>query len=84
VKRTTPSHSARPLARSSLIIAALVIIGVGAYNAYRGITKAFMDELRVGGSARRLVESLGVVGHVGRGVVFALVGVLPHEGRGRV
>ena len=64
-----------PGGRAIVIIAALVIIGVGAYNAYRGITKSFMDELVVGGGARTAVERLGMVGHVARGAVFALVGV---------
>jgi hypothetical protein len=61
--------------RAIVIVAALVIIGVGAYNAHRGVTKGFMEDLSVGGRARRLVEPLGVAGHVARGVVFALVGV---------
>jgi hypothetical protein len=74
-QQTTAGVLGWPGGRAIVIIAALVIIGVGAYNAYRGVTKAFMDELRVDGSARRLVEPLGVVGHVARGVVFALVGV---------
>ena len=34
-----------------------------------------MEELTVAGQARRVVEPLGVVGHVARGVVFALIGV---------
>ena len=61
--------------RAIVIVAALIIIGVGAYNAYRGITREFMEELTVAGQARRVVEPLGVVGHVARGVVFALIGV---------
>ncbi len=61
--------------RAIVVVAALIIIGVGAYNAYRGITREFMEELTVPGGARRVVEPLGVVGHVARGVVFALIGV---------
>ena len=64
-----------PGGRAIVIVAALLIIGVGAYNAYRGITRSFMDELSVSGRVRRLVERLGIVGHVARGAVFALVGV---------
>jgi Domain of Unknown Function (DUF1206) len=75
-QQTTAGVLGWPGGRVIVIVAALVIIGVGAYNAYRGITKGFMDELTVGGGASRLVEPLGVVGHVARGVVFALVGVL--------
>ena len=40
-------------------IAGAVIIGAGAWNAYRGVARTFD----------------GVVGHIARGVVFALIGV---------
>jgi Domain of Unknown Function (DUF1206) len=74
-QETTAGVLGWPGGRAIVIIAALIIIGVGAYNAYRGITKHFMEDLAVGGDARRVVEPLGVVGHVARGVVFALIGV---------
>jgi hypothetical protein len=74
-QETTAGVLGWPGGRAIVIIAALIIIGVGAYNAYRGITKRFMEDLAVGGDARRVVEPLGVVGHVARGVVFALIGV---------
>lgn len=61
--------------RAIVIVAALVIIGVGAYNAFEGVTKRFMKELNVSGGARTTVERLGIAGHVARGAVFALVGV---------
>ena len=34
-----------------------------------------MEDLGVSGAIRRVVERLGIVGHVARGAVFALVGV---------
>jgi len=64
-----------PGGRALVIAAALAIIGVGAYNAWRGITRSFMEDLRVGGDARRAVERLGAIGLVARGAVFALAGV---------
>jgi hypothetical protein len=74
-QQTTAGVLGWPGGRAIVIVAALVIIGVGAYNAYRGVTKGFMEELDVGGGPRRAVETIGLVGHVARGVVFALVGV---------
>ena len=74
-QQTTAGVLGWPGGRAIVIVAALVIIGVGAYNAYRGVTKGFMEELNVGGGPRRAVETIGLVGHVARGVVFALVGV---------
>jgi hypothetical protein len=64
-----------PGGRAIVIVAALVIIGVGAYNVYRGLSRDFMDELRVGGPKRDVIEKLGLVGNVARGVVFGLVGI---------
>lgn len=55
--------------------AALVVVAVGAYNIREGLTRGFMDRMRVPGARRRAVEWLGVVGHVARGVVFGLAGV---------
>jgi hypothetical protein len=74
-QQTTAGVLGWPGGRAIVIIAALVIIGVGAYNAYRGVSRSFMEDLGVSGATRRVVERLGVVGHVARGAVFALVGV---------
>jgi hypothetical protein len=56
-------------------MAALIIIGVGVYNAYEGAAKKFMEDLRVSGRARTVVERLGMVGYIARGAVFVLIGV---------
>lgn len=64
-----------PAGRWIVLVAAAVVIGVGAYNVYEGISRGFMDKMRVSGSRRRLVERLGVVGYVARGVVFGIAGV---------
>jgi hypothetical protein len=55
----------------------LVLVGVAAYFAYKGVKRKFLEELRTGempATARPWVERLGVVGHVARGVVFAIMG----------
>jgi Domain of Unknown Function (DUF1206) len=75
-QETTAGVLGWPAGRAIVIVAALVILGVGAYNAYRGVTKRFMEDLSVGGAARRTAERVGLVGHVARGAVFALIGAL--------
>jgi hypothetical protein len=59
-------------------IAAVVLIGVGLYQGYRGISKDFLDDskteqMRPG--LRRWIEWIGTLGHLARMVVFCLVGV---------
>ncbi|WP_217912755.1 DUF1206 domain-containing protein [Miltoncostaea marina] len=60
--------------RAIVAAAALLVIGVGAYNAWEGLSRRFMRRMRVAGGRRRLVERLGAVGYIARGAVFALVG----------
>jgi hypothetical protein len=55
-----------------------VVIGVGLWNAYRGVTKKFEDKWETGrmnGPARTWGARVGVAGHLARGLVFALIGV---------
>ena len=54
-----------------------LIVGVGLWNAYRGITRKFEDRWRTGDmtkSARTWGGRAGVAGHLARGVVFSLIG----------
>ena len=58
-------------------IAGAVLIGVAAYQAYKGLAKKFLDDAKTGEMSpgvRRGYTALGVFGHVARAVVFALVG----------
>ena len=60
-------------------IAALVIIGVGAYLVHKGVTKRFLKEIdtaQATASQQRTIERLGQVGYPAKGVAIALVGVL--------
>jgi len=59
-------------------IAGAVVIGVGLWNAYRGLARKFEDKWRtgqMGAGARRWGGRAGVVGHLARAVVFTLIGV---------
>jgi hypothetical protein len=60
-------------------IAGLIVVGIGAVLAVEGIRRRFLKYLRTWQMSRRtrkLVEWLGVIGTIARGVVFALVGIL--------
>jgi hypothetical protein len=59
-------------------IGGLAIIGVGLWNAYRGVTRKFEDKWRTGKmseTARKWGGRAGLIGHLSRAVVFALIGV---------
>ena len=59
--------------------AGLVLIGVGAYHVYKGVTKRFLKEIdtsEASPKATRLVTRLGQVGFPGKGVALAGVGAL--------
>ena len=59
-------------------IAGAVLIGVGGYQAYRGVSRDFLEDSkseRMGPWVRRWIVFIGVFGHLARAVVFGLVGV---------
>jgi hypothetical protein len=57
-------------------IAGTTIIGVGVWNAYRGVTRSFEDKWTHGMSAtaKTWAGRAGVAGHIARGIVFTLIG----------
>jgi hypothetical protein len=58
-------------------IAGVAVIGVGGYQAYKGLAKRFLedaDTARMSINARRAFTILGVVGHLARAVIFVLIG----------
>jgi hypothetical protein len=58
--------------------AGLIVIGVGLYQGYRGITKEFLDDSKteqMSARAKRWIGVLGLIGHLSRMVVFTLVGI---------
>ena len=59
-------------------IAGAVLIGVGLYQGYRGISKDFLQDSKteeMSARVRKGVEWIGTFGHLARMVVFGLVGV---------
>ena len=58
--------------------AGAVLIGVGLYQGYRGISKDFLDDSKTEEMSRRVrtwIEWIGTFGHLARMVVFGLVGI---------
>jgi hypothetical protein len=65
--------------RAIVVIAGLVVIGVGVALAAQGITRDFKNDLALGRlshQGRRAVVALGIAGEVARGVVIGIVGGL--------
>jgi hypothetical protein len=59
-------------------IAGAVLIGVGLFQGYRGISKDFLKDSKteeMGPRVRKWIEWIGTFGHLSRMVVFGLVGV---------
>jgi len=66
-----------PAGRWIVAAAGLVIIGVGLWNLYRGVTRKFEDKWRggMGQTAKKWGGWIGVMGHIARAVVFVLIGI---------
>ena len=68
-----------PAGRWIVGIAGLVVVGVGVYHVYKGLSKRFLKEIdlsRASASAIRLVTRLGEVGYPGKGIALGGVGGL--------
>jgi Domain of Unknown Function (DUF1206) len=78
VEDLSASALADPVGRWLLGAAGVIAIAVGLYFVVKkGLEKGFLDDVRLGKATeaeRRAVMVTGVVGHVGRGFVIALVG----------
>jgi uncharacterized protein DUF1206 len=79
-----PSHAAAgvlslPGGQLVLGIVAIVLIGAGVYQAYRGVTAEFLKEAKTGEMSpvvRTWYERIGRIGYLGRAAVFGLTGAL--------
>jgi hypothetical protein len=68
-----------PAGRFLVGVAALVLIGVGAYHVRKGLTKHFLKEIdtaQASAGQRRTIERLGQIGYPAKGIALALVGGL--------
>jgi uncharacterized protein DUF1206 len=67
-----------PAGRWLVGAAGLAVAGAGLWNLYRGLARTFEDKWRTGemsATTRTWASRVGVVGHLARFVVFALIGV---------
>ncbi|MFW3172062.1 DUF1206 domain-containing protein [Geodermatophilus sp. CPCC 206100] len=68
-----------PAGRWLVGLVGLVVIGVGVYLVYKGVSKRFLKQIDLGQApprTRNLVEKLGLVGFPAKGVALGLVGAL--------
>lgn len=77
-KKTTADVFDWPAGRWLIGVAGLVMLGVSAYQLYRGVKQKFLEDSKTDEmppAVRQWIARVGTVGHVARGVVFALVGI---------
>ncbi|MDT5326148.1 MAG: hypothetical protein QOF25_3300 [Mycobacterium sp.] len=60
--------------RALLILVGLVVIGIGGYHVYKGVSKRFEKDLKV--FPGRAVTAVGVGGYTAKGLVFIGAGIL--------
>ncbi|MDV6271789.1 DUF1206 domain-containing protein [Rhodococcus globerulus] len=58
----------------ALVAGALVIIAVGGYHVYKGVSQNFLEDLE--GPTSSLVRRLGTIGYIAKGLAIAAVGLL--------
>ncbi|HYH25051.1 MAG TPA: DUF1206 domain-containing protein [Blastococcus sp.] len=78
-QQTTAGVFGWPAGRWLVGAAGLVLIGVGVYHVYKGVTKRFLKEIDLSDcppATTRLVTRLGQVGFPGKGLALGLVGGL--------
>jgi len=63
-----------PGGRGLVVLLGVVVVAVGVYHVWKGVTRSFREDLRR--DPGPAVEWLAVVGHVAKGVALVVVGVL--------
>ncbi|WP_040685668.1 DUF1206 domain-containing protein [Nocardia vinacea] len=58
----------------ALIASGLIIIAIGGYHVYKGVSQNFLEDLE--GTTSDLVRRLGTVGYIAKGLAIAAVGLL--------
>lgn len=68
----------KPFGQWLVALVGLVVIGMGAYQVYKGVKAKFRDEVKLGemsATEERWFTRLGRLGYAARGTVFALIGL---------
>lgn len=77
-QKTTGGVLGWPAGRWLVGIAGLALIGVGLYQAYRAVSRDFLEDAKteqMSAGMRKTYEGMGIFGYLARAVVFGLVGV---------
>ncbi|WP_040158713.1 DUF1206 domain-containing protein [Nigerium massiliense] len=74
----TAPFLASPAGRALVVGVGLVVIGIGIYHVYRGLSRTFTEDLRgrPGRQASRVLIASGMAGFVAKGIALVAVGVL--------
>ncbi len=78
-KQTTAGVLDLPGGEFLVVVAGLVIIGVGIAHVVKGFKKSFLDDMEISSlsaATRRTVERLGESGYIAKGVALAVMGGL--------
>jgi len=78
-RQTTSGVLAWPAGEVIVVVAGLIIVGVGVGGVVKGMKKSFSEEIDTSSMspvARQGVERLGQVGYIGKGVALGVVGGL--------
>ncbi|HEV2591466.1 MAG TPA: DUF1206 domain-containing protein [Gaiellaceae bacterium] len=78
VPKKTAGVFAWPGGRWAILIAGLVMIGVGLYQGYRAVTAEFLEDAKTGEMSegtQHAFTTVARIGHLARMVVFSLVGL---------
>jgi hypothetical protein len=59
--------------KAVLVVIALVVLGVGGYHVYKGVSKEFLKDLDTAGTS---ITWVGIVGYVAKGLVLFGAGIL--------
>ncbi|MBI3212281.1 MAG: DUF1206 domain-containing protein [Mycobacterium sp.] len=60
--------------KAALVVAGLVILGVGCYHIYKGVSQKFLDDLNVHGGP--MLTRIGTVGYIAKGAALGGAGML--------
>jgi hypothetical protein len=77
-KQTASGVFSWPAGRWIVLVAGIVMLGVAAYQLFRGLSKKFLDDdktEKMGPATKTWITWAGMIGHVARAVVFGLVGL---------
>jgi hypothetical protein len=78
-QQTTTGVLAWPAGRVLVVVAGLIIVGVGVAGVVKGVQKSFSEEIDTGSmspATREAVARLGQVGYIAKGMALGLVGGL--------